>query len=438
MTRDELTPRPGREAPSRRRQIASWCLFDFANSSFTTVIVTVVFAAYFDGVIAGDSVDGSRMWSVALAISNLVIVFTAPIVGAMADSSRKKTPLFVSYVLCCLCTAGLFFTGEGAWLPAMMLFVLANIAFATGENLIAGFLPDLADGRAMAKISAYGWATGYVGGLIALLICLALAKTKDDTFIRATNLVVAVFFAVGGLPTFLYIREKRRRSSTPKLSVVAHDGLRRLRSTWRDRNRHRQLFRFLLAYLFFNIGIYGVIGFAGIFAQRLFGMSQEETIQMFIATQVIAALGAMVTAPVAARIGGVRTVGATLIVWIVGGSLALIVRDKAGFYIVAFLAGFGIGSTLPASRAVIGNFAPKGRGAEFFGFWGVCARAAAALSPAGNFLAIGLTKSLGYSRDVQLRSGIAWFVLSFVIGLVLLLRVDEEAGIAEARAAEST
>ena len=214
---------------SRRFQILSWCLFDFANSSFTTVIVTVVFSVYFVEVIAEDD-GGPQLWNIALIISNLAIVLSAPIVGAMADSTRKKMPLGISYVICVVCTAGLFFTGAGAWLPAIILFIVANIAYATGENLVAGFLPDLAEKEEMGRISAFGWALGYGGGLIALAICLPLAMTKRDDLLRATSPGRRLLFPDRGpsLPALRQGKEPTRSTGARQ----AH--LHRIRSHRRD------------------------------------------------------------------------------------------------------------------------------------------------------------------------------------------------------------
>lgn len=411
-------------APSKRRQIFSWCLFDFANSSFTTVIVTVVFAVYFKDVIAKDA-GGATLWAVCGLVSNLAILVSAPVVGAMADrSSGKKRFLFLSYIVCVACTAGLFFTGPGVVIPAMILFVIANFAFATGENIVAGFLPDLAEPEEMGRVSSWGWAIGYAGGLLALFLCLPLALSKDDTAIRGTNLVVAGFFLLGGLPTFLWVREPRSRAAPARFAELARAGLAQVRHTLHARREHVQLFRFLLAYTVFNIGIYGVIAFAGIYAESLFDMELDEIITVFIVTQVAAGLGALASGPATRRFDCTRTVAMTLVVWTAAGVLGLLAGGRAAFWILAILAGLAMGSSLPTARAAIGRFAPEAQSAEIFGFWGLCARGAAILSH-GGFLAV-------HAATGSLRATIAYFTASFVVGLVLLWRVDETKGLEEA------
>ncbi len=406
----------------KRREIASWCLFDFANSSFTTVVITVIYARYFTTRVAGDQ---GHLWSLALAVSNAVIIVSGPVVGAFADRrALKKRLLFASYAACVVCTAGLFLPTRGDWSTAFILFVVANVAFSTGENLIAAFLPEIAEPQEIGKVSGMGWATGYAGGLLALLVCLPLAQSGDDATLRSTNLVVAGFFLLGGIPTFLFVHERRRKPAARIDDGPRPGAFAEVRRTWTRRGDFPELFRFLTAYLVFSIGVYGVIQFASILAED-FSLSPAETIPPLIAAQVTAAVGAMTVGRGMARFGAVGFIRASLLMWILCGAVALFASGAAGFWVLAVLAGGALGATMAAARATVALFTPTARSGEIFGFWGLYGRLAAILAPLGNWALLTLS---GGSK----RAGILYFTLSFVLGFLLLGRVDERAGRARA------
>lgn len=415
----------GRSAP-RGLQIISWCLFDFANSSFTTVVVTAVFSVWFvSGVCAGRE-DGTTLWSIAVLISNLLIIITAPVVGAIADHGGRKKPfLFLSYLLCVLATALLFFADRGDLLLAMGLFVIANFAFASGENLVAGFLPELAEPEDMAKVSSWGWAIGYLGGLGALALSfLAMKHWPGDLGKRVTNIVVAVFFLVGGLPTFLFVGERVRQRMS--LARAARIGLAESRETLRQRAELRDLFAFLLAAMVLQIGVYGVIQFAGIYGSVLAGLAQDTITLILGLSQFSAVAGALLAGGLARRLGALRMVTFTALGWIAAAIILLVAANRSGFIVAAQLAGFSMGASLTSVRAVVGLFAPAGKSGEIFGFWGQFGRLAAVLAPAGNALALELFHD-------DLRAGIVLYALCFMASILLFARVDEKRGREAAR-----
>ncbi len=415
--------------PDRRRQILSWCFFDFANSSFTTVVVTAVFSVWFaseKGICAGRD-DGTWLWSLALLISNVLIILTAPVVGAIADQGGRKKPfLLLSYLACVFGTALLFFADRGDVALAMTLFIAANFAFASGENLVAGFLPELAEPEEMARVSSWGWGIGYLGGLSALLLSLGVMELfEGDLGIRATNLVVAGFFLLGGLPTFLFVKEKAR--GRPGLRRAAGRGISESLATLRNRRDLRDLFAFLLAALVLQIGVYGVIQFAGIYGNKLAALEQTEITTILMISQITAVAGALLAGAFTRRVGALRMVALTAIAWIVAGTTLIAAPNRIGFIVAAQLAGFAMGSSLSSIRAVVGLFAPRSRSGEIFGFWGLFGRVAAVLAPAGNALVLKLA-------DGDLRAGILFFLACFAASILLLLRVNEQRGRALAQA----
>ena len=414
----------GRPEPSKRVQIASWCLFDFANSSFTTVVITGVYNLYFVNEIAPEG--GTRLWSLALFVSNVLIIATAPVVGAVADRmAGKKRFLLASWLVCVLATAALWTVRPGMATAAMSIFIVANVAFASGENLVAGFLPELAEPEEIGRVSSWGWGVGYVGGLLALGLCYPLATSGDDASIRATNLVVAAFFFIDGLPTFLFVRE-RVRATTVRLGEAVRAGMREAAETWKARREMPDLFAFLIAHLVFSIGVYGVIGNAAIYGGKLCGLASDKVIVILMASPLTAVVGALATGPMTRRMGYVRTVRAALFVWVAAGLAILVLRSAAGFTIVALLAGAAMGATLSSARATVGYFTPEGRGGEIFGFWGLFGRLAAVAMAGIHFVILQVSESV--SGRERLEPGVIFFVVTFIVGIALLGRVDEARG----------
>ena len=412
---NRMTEKPA----TNKKAIAAWCLFDFGNSSFTTVIVTTVYNVYFVKQIAPDG--GTRLWSIGLLISNLVVLFTAPVIGAIADhGGRKKGFLFLSYLTCIAATACLSLVEKGDVVSALILVGIANTAFASGENLVAAFLPELAEPKDIAKISSWGWGVGYIGGLAALALCLwAINSWGDVEGASKCGIIVAVFFLIGGLPTFVYIKESNRDRVAMKRAIKI--GMKESATTIKDRGQLPDLFRFFTAALVLQIGIYGVIQYAGIYGTQLAHLSQADVTLILLVSQISAFIGALASGHIASRIGATNTVKLTTMIWCMAGLLLILKTDKTGFWAAALTAGFAMGASLSTIRAAVALLTPIGRGGEIFGFYGLFGRTAAILAPAGNLLLLHLTND-------KLESGIVYFLACFVFSYLLLGRVDEARG----------
>ena len=412
-----------RPAPSVREKLA-WCLFDFANSSYTTVILTVVYARYFVGVIIeGDQWHGlheDTWWAAAGVISNLVVIFSAPIIGALADRvAGKKRYLLFSTIACVVATASLSLWGAGMVIPALVCVILATTAFSTGENLIAGFLPELAKPDEMGRLSAYGWTIGYFGGLGALGVALFLVESDNTALVPAAT---AAFFALAALPTFVLLSERASPvASRVRPFEAAFGGLRK---TWRERRRWRDLFTFLGAILLFQGGVYIVVSFAAIYAEQEIGMADTDIILMFIALQVAAALGAYAFGFIQDHGGSRRALLLSLAVWIAAVLLAWQAFTANGIWVAGMLAGVAMGSSQSASRALVGMFCPPGREGEWFGLWGLATKASAVLGLAWYGILMALTDDR--------RFAILMALPLFVGGLVVLAFVNPERGRAAA------
>ena len=394
-------------------------MYDFANSGYTTVVITAVFSAYFVSGIAGSADWATFVWTAALSVSYALILFTGPLVGAWADAhAAKKRLLFLSTAGCVLFTALLYFASPGAVFFSLSLIVLSNYFFGTGENLIAAFLPELADSRAMGRVSGWGWSFGYLGGLVALGVCLAYILSSGQPATRSvpvTMLITAGFFAVAAAPTFLWLKER----AVPQGKFA--DPWQRVKQTLRHSKDFRDLRRFLLCVLFYQAGITAVVSLAAIYAEQAMRFTMQQTIVLILAVNVTAAIGAFAFGYVQDAIGHVRAVALTLVGWIAMVVIAGLSESMTSFWIAANLAGLCMGSAQAAGRAIVGYLAPPERLAEFFGLWGLAMKAASIFGP----ITYGLVTWLfaGEHRLAIFVTGIY-----FIVGLGLLRGIDVERG----------
>ena len=417
--------------PPSRREIFSWAMFDFANSSYTTVIVTVAFSVYFTRLVAPPD-KGDLLWGAAIAVGNLIVLLLSPIVGAVADDSgRKKVFLFFTYAMCVAGTAMLYFATPGRVGLALAMFVLSFVGFSFGENLAGAFLPEISTPDNIGKISGLGWGIGYFGGLGSLVLVRPLLAggnvEANLPSLRLAWLATAVFFLVAALPTFLFLKERAPLGTGRALQYV-RDGFARIAETARSVRHFQEIVRFLAVYLLFYAGLTSVVAFAAIYAEKTLGFTNDELTLLFIFLQLSAAGGAFLFGWVQDRIGGVRTIQIALVLWILVCAGAYLSETKGFFWGVGLFAGLGIGSLQSASRALVGLFTPPEKSAEFFGFWGLAGKAGYMIGP----LIFGLISSAAGSQRIAMLSTAAFFVL----GLIGMSFVDERRGLAAAQAWE--
>lgn len=416
--------------PVRPRELFGWAMFDFANSSYTTVVVTVAFSVFFTTLVVPGG-RGDWYWGVGLFASNGLTVLLSPVVGAIGDGAgRKKQLLFLTYAFCVGGTAALYFTGPGGVVLALALFVISNVAFSLGENLSSAFLPEISTPQNIGRISGLGWGLGYFGGLGSLLLIrplLAGGFTADNLpALRRVWVLTALFFLVAALPTFLFLRERAPRGPRRSPLAYARLGFERLAETARSVGRFSQLARFLTVFFLFSCGLTSVIAFSGVYAANTIGFTGDELIFLFLVLQLAAAGGAFLFGVLEDRIGARRTIQVALVLWVTVCAGAYLAQTKAAFWGVAMAAGLGIGSLQSSSRAMVGLFSPVTKSGEFFGFWGLAMRAAYALGP---FVFGSISLATGSQRLAVLITA-----AFFVAGWVGMLFVDEEKGRAAAAA----
>lgn len=419
----------------RKREVFGWAMYDFANSGYTTVVLTAVFNAYFVGVVAGNAQWATLAWTLALAASSLLVMLTMPTIGAWADlHGSKKRWLLVSTVGCVLCTAALAWAGPGDLAWAVAAVVLSNVFYSYGESLTAAFLPELARHDSMGRVSGWGWSFGYFGGMLTLGLSLAYvlqaqaAGQRAAEFVPVTMWITAGVFAIAAFATFALLKER----AVPRAGGSDELGLRatwqRLRRTWQEADRFVD-FRWLLACaVAYQAGITVVIALAAVYAEQVLGFTQTDTMMLVFLVNIASALGAFAWGYVQDWLGHRRALAATLWGWVLMTGLAVIAEDKPTFWGAAVIAGLCMGSSQSAGRALAGLFAPAGRLAEFFGLWTFAVRLAAIIGPVTYGVVAWLTA--GNHRMAFLVTG-----SFFVIGLVLLARVQVQRGIAAAQTA---
>ena len=401
-------------------------MYDFANSGYTTVVITAVFNAYFVGVVCAGQSWGTLAWTLALSASYAIVILTAPIIGAYADvHAVKKKLLAITTSGCVLGTALLSLVGPGDLALAFALIVLSNVFFGTGENIAAAFLPELARGEAMGKVSAWGWSLGYIGGLLTLAVCLAYviaARGQGQTeaqFVPITMLITAGVFAAASAVTFLFLKERARPQRVDKGGALR--ALSRVGETLRHAREFKDLLRFLGCIVLFQSGVQTVIALAAIYAQAAMNFTTQDTIVLVLLVNITASLGAFVFGQWQDRLGHRKTLALTLLGWCSMVLIAYFSTDRAGFWVAANIAGLCLGASQSAGRALVGYLTPADRHAEFFGLWGLAVKLASILGP----LTYG---AVTWLTDNDHRSAMLITGVFFVLGLAVLKGVDPERG----------
>jgi UMF1 family MFS transporter len=425
-------PTPAQQ-PVTKREVIGWCMYDVADSAFTTVIVTAVFALYFEKVVTGDPHLSDLWWGRAASISEVIVALIAPVLGAIADfSGSRKKFLGACAAIIVLFTAGLWFVGPGMTGTAIILFIIANIGFAGGGVFIDSFLPGISHAGNAGRISGLKWAMGYAGGLLALGLCFPLVDSivanpspAQLSRARLVPLVVAGWYLVMVLPTFLFLRDRSIPKPLPPGDTYLTVGFRQLARTFRNMRRYRELFKLMIAFLVYNDGVVTVIYFAAKYASTTIGFTAREVLIMFLGLNVVAVVGALVFGHLADRIGQKRAIMISLSIWIAAVVLAYLSHSKTTFYIVAVLAGIGMGSAQSVTRSLVALFTPQENAAEFYGFLGIAGKALAFLGP----IVFGtISARTGSQRPAILAIG-----AFFVVGMILLSFVNEQRGKEAAR-----
>lgn len=360
------------------KRIVSWCLYDFANSSYSAVIAATIFPVYYASVIVGnDEGLGDIWWGRAISLSMAIVALASPFLGGIADfaKTRKKSMAFFTFM--CVVSVGMFsMLDKGMILSGFVLIVLANVGMECGFVFYNAFLPEIASKHICGRVSAWGYGIGYLGSIISLFIALLFIK---QGMIKEVWLMVALFFAVFSVPAFIFLPEDTRRGE--KIFDSAYTGLKNtmahLRSMWANKNQRR----FLIAYLIYEDGVNTVIVFSSIFAATTLKFKPHELIYVYLLVQATALLGAFIMAKSIDTKGPKRVVQITLCLWIAVTIAAFFAETKWFFVVIASMAGIGLGSLQAATRAFFSLFIPSGNEAKYFGVYSLVGKSSAIIGP---------------------------------------------------------
>lgn len=417
-----------------RRIISAWCMYDWANSAFATTVMAALLPPYFSNVAAAGlpKVRASSIWGYSVSTAMLCIALAGPILGAIADQTAGKKRFMRAFLtVAVLFTGMLWFIEEGDWLYAVVFYVLASIGNAGANVFYDSLLPHVARPDEIDQVSSRGYAMGYLGGGVLLLVNLAwymkpgwFGFQDSSTAVRASFLSVAVWWVVFSVPLFRRVPEP---PASPLGEIVnpVRAGFMRLAHTLRELHRYKELFKFLVAFWLYADGIGTIIKMATIYGAEI-GIGTADLAGALLLTQFIGIPLTIAFGRMARRLGTKRSIYLALGVYTVISVGGYFMSQPWHFWVLACMVGLVQGGSQALSRSLFGAMAPKARSAEFYGFFDVSSKFAGIVGP----LLFGLTAALaGTSR---------WAILSLIVffvgGALLLSRVDEQGGIAIARA----
>ncbi len=429
-----LFPASALQPGVRKREVFGWAMYDFANSGYTTVVITAVFAAYFVGGVAGGAPWATFAWTAALSVSYAIVMATMPAIGAWADRhAAKKRVLIGVTVACVLSTAALalipYFDGVTAVAVAMLLVIASNTFYSYGESLTGAFLPELATADGMGKVSGWGWGFGYVGGMLTLGLCLAYVLSAQARglhaahFVPVAMLIAAGMYGLAACATFLLLPER----AEPQPAMRRQSAWAQLRGTFQMALAYRDFVWLLACTVCYQGGVAVAITLAAIYAEQVIGFVAKETMVLIFVLNIAAALGAFGFGYVQDRIGHKRALAGTLVAWVAACVIAAAVTTKGEFWWAATIAGLAMGSSQSAGRAMTGLLAPPRQLAEFFGLWSFATKLASIIGPLSYG---GITWMTGGNQRIAILATAGLFVA----GLLLLLPIDMARGRAAALA----
>lgn len=422
-----------------RRERWAWYLYDFGNSAYAAVVLLAVYSAYFKGTVVGGA-EGSRLWGIAVGIAMLVVAVTSPFLGTLADFSggKKRFLLFFTALNIIFCSL-LFFVRRGDWFLGMLFFILAEIGYRSAQVFYNALLPEIAEPEDMSRVSGNGWAIGSFGGIICLLIVLIPIVLSDSNplVVRLSLIFTAIYFGVSSLPLLIWLRERAVPQALPAGQSYISLALERLGETFRAARSLKEFIKFMVAFLVYNDGILMTLNFAAILGAVLFGMEQQELIIFMIIVQLTSVAGAYLFGLLATDFGGKRALVTSLLLMVVPVVWLIFSHSRLEFYVIGGLAGFALTGVQSVSRTMVGMLSPPEKSAEFYGFFAVTGRTSSFIGPTiFGLIAAEATEWYRQTRNLTPlvaeqaghRLALASIVVFLLVGLVLLLSVDEEGG----------
>ncbi len=440
-----MTEKPA-HPPVAQRERRAWYLYDFGNSAYASVVLLAVYAAYFKETVVGGA-RGSFLWGLSVGLATLVVAILSPILGAFADAAgSKKRFLFAFTTMSCVFTAALFFVTKGSIVTGMLFFILAEIGYRSAQVFYDALLPEIATEAEMGRVSGNGWAIGSAGGILVLILVIALTQLVKAPWVTQASLVLtAVFYAAFAVPIFVRLHERGTPQPLPKGRELLALPFHRIAETFRAIRHYKEFGKFMIAFLIYNDGILMTLSFAAILGTVLFNLNQMQLVLFMILVQATSVPGAYVLGRITDRAGARAALLGSLVLMVAAIVWMYFNRSLASFYVIGGVAGFALTGVQSVSRTMIGLLAPAGRSAEFYGFFSVAGRTSSFIGPTvygivAARVAFSLqnrgTESL-LAEQVGQRAAVLSILVFLVVGTALLLLVNERAG-RDARAQVAT
>jgi UMF1 family MFS transporter len=395
-----------------KKHTVSWMLFDFANSSYSAVIASVIFPVYYVQVIVGNGTGlGDLWWGRAVSTSMAIVALTSPFIGGIADyGGFRKRFFFIYTALSVSAIASLSILDKGMVFEGFLLIIVANLGMEGGLVFYNSFLPRIAPKEYQGRVSAWGFMVGYAGSIISLFLVLPFVKAEQ---FNITWLLIAIFFALFSIPAFLFLPRDTRGELS--LAYASIKGLKYTLKTLREIWKRKEPRKFLISYFIYEDGVNTVIVFSSIFAAITLGFKPSELIALYLIVQSTALFGSFSLAKPIDLWGPKKVVIISLIMWTSVATLAFFVQTKTQFWILASIAGLGLGTVQAASRAFLAQFIPEGKEAEYFGVYSLMGKSSAIIGP----LIFGYISATFKSQ----RPAILSVAVFFLIGLIILRNV---------------
>lgn len=414
-----------------KRATLAWCLYDFANSAYTTLIITVAFAVYFRQVVVNAPDNrADQLWGLANFLAMLLVALASPVLGALADySGMRKRFLILTTLASVGATLTLYRAGPGDVTFAIAAFVVGTAAFEAGYVFYNSFLPEVSTPETVGRVSGWAWGIGYVGGLLCLLACKpwldqSLDKAAGIAAYQNSFLLVAAWFLIFSLPAFLWLRESTPQGELQGWWPYAVTGFQRVRQSLTHVRSYRETAKFVVASLLFTDGITTVITFAGIYATTTIGFTNQEMILLFLLLNIVALPGALLAGYFADRVGPKRTLVLTLVLWIAVVIAAASSTGKPMFWAMACGAALGTGGTQAVGRSFMSQISPPSRRSEFFGFYVLSGKFASMFGP----LLFGSVSHYSGSQRLAVLSILPFFLA----GLAFMQWINEQRAMEDA------
>lgn len=408
------------------KALVSWALYDWANQAFATLIHTFVFSVYFTRSVAESVEAGSAQWGSAIGLAGVIVAVAAPVLGATVDQTGRRKPWIAAFAFICIAATALMWFVEPsrsfAWL-ALTLVALATIGSEISMVFYNSMLPRLATPDRVGRWSGWGWAIGYAGGMLCLIITLFVFIRPKGAWlgldaaaaehVRATALFAAGWYLLFALPLFAFVPDVPATGKS--LTRSMRDGVRQLWDTIREVRRYGGIVRFLVAHMIYKDGLVTLFAFGGIYAAGTYDMSAEAVLWFAIALNVAAGLGAFAFGWIDDRIGSRTTILVSLVGLMVAGICVLSVDQLNLFWAFAMLLGLFVGPVQAAGRSLLAHLAPQQLQNQMFGFFSLSGKATAFIGP----LIAGWVTFLADSQRIGMSTIVVFWVIAFLIILTV-------------------